>query len=249
MGRARRRRLRRDDEPARRPARPPRRRGPVLEPHARPRGPRPRRHGQGAVPHARRPPGRGGPDALQGRPPLAVPLLAVGLPAHVHVLRDGHDEVRAQPDGGRDPRPGAALPPHRARRPRRVHGHGRADDEPRRRARRLRAPARRRHHEPPHGDLDGRLDPGDRPPRRRRRMPIRLALSLHAADDALRSEIMPVNDRYPARRRPRRVPAVLRAEAPPRVRRVRDARGRQRPLRAGARARATCSTRRSSRST
>jgi 23S rRNA (adenine2503-C2)-methyltransferase len=28
-------------------------------------------------------------------------------------------------------------------------------------------------------------------------MPIRLALSLHAADDALRSEIMPVNKRYP----------------------------------------------------
>src|SRR3954462_7926055 len=30
-------------------------------------------------------------------------------------------------------------------------------------------------------------------------MPIRLALSLHAADEALRSEIMPVNDRYPLR--------------------------------------------------
>jgi 23S rRNA (adenine2503-C2)-methyltransferase len=30
-------------------------------------------------------------------------------------------------------------------------------------------------------------------------MPIRLALSLHAADDALRSELMPVNDRYPLR--------------------------------------------------
>jgi 23S rRNA (adenine2503-C2)-methyltransferase len=29
------------------------------------------------------------------------------------------------------------------------------------------------------------------------RMPIRLALSLHAADDALRSELMPVNQRYP----------------------------------------------------
>ncbi len=29
--------------------------------------------------------------------------------------------------------------------------------------------------------------------------PIRLALSLHAADDALRSELMPVNDRYPLR--------------------------------------------------
>ena len=28
-------------------------------------------------------------------------------------------------------------------------------------------------------------------------MPIRLALSLHAPDDALRSEIMPVNERYP----------------------------------------------------
>ena len=28
-------------------------------------------------------------------------------------------------------------------------------------------------------------------------MPIRLAFSLHAADDALRSQIMPVNDRYP----------------------------------------------------
>ena len=28
-------------------------------------------------------------------------------------------------------------------------------------------------------------------------MPLRLALSLHAADDALRTEIMPVNDRYP----------------------------------------------------
>jgi len=29
------------------------------------------------------------------------------------------------------------------------------------------------------------------------RMPIRLALSLHAADESLRSELMPVNDRYP----------------------------------------------------
>jgi 23S rRNA (adenine2503-C2)-methyltransferase len=28
-------------------------------------------------------------------------------------------------------------------------------------------------------------------------MPIRLALSLHAADEALRSELMPVNERYP----------------------------------------------------
>ena len=28
-------------------------------------------------------------------------------------------------------------------------------------------------------------------------MPVRLAFSLHAPDDALRSELMPVNDRYP----------------------------------------------------
>ena len=28
-------------------------------------------------------------------------------------------------------------------------------------------------------------------------MPIRLALSLHAPEDALRSQIMPVNERYP----------------------------------------------------
>jgi 23S rRNA (adenine2503-C2)-methyltransferase len=28
-------------------------------------------------------------------------------------------------------------------------------------------------------------------------MPVRLALSLHSADDALRSQIMPVNERYP----------------------------------------------------
>jgi len=28
-------------------------------------------------------------------------------------------------------------------------------------------------------------------------MPVRLALSLHAADEALRSELMPVNERYP----------------------------------------------------
>ena len=57
-----------------------------------------------------------------------------------------------------------------------------------------------------HDDLDGRLDPGHRAPRRRDGPAVRLALSLHAADEALRSELMPVNDRYPLRRRARRVP-------------------------------------------
>ena len=46
-------------------------------------------------------------------------------------------------------------------------------------------------------DLDRRLDPRDRTARRAATMPLRLALSLHAADEALRSELMPVNERYP----------------------------------------------------
>ena len=44
--------------------------------------------------------------------------------------------------------------------------------------------------------------------------PIRLALSLHAADPALRSELMPVNDRYPLAERARRVPPLRRAPPP-----------------------------------
>ena len=42
---------------------------------------------------------------------------------------------------------------------------------------------------------------------------MRLALSLHAADDALRSELMPVNDRYPLRDVLARLPALARARA------------------------------------
>ena len=37
--------------------------------------------------------------------------------------------------------------------------------------------------------------------------PIRLALSLHAPNNALRSELMPVNDRYPLARRARALPS------------------------------------------
>ena len=130
------------------------------------------------------------------RSPLGLRLLAVGLPAHLPLLRDRDDEVRAQPQRVGDHRAGAALPSHRSDRPLRVHGHGRADDEPRERARRVRAPAGPRRHPSAHDDLDGRLDPrierlAEQP------LPLRLALSLHAADDALRSELMPVNERYP----------------------------------------------------
>ena len=66
--------------------------------------------------------------------------------------------------------------------------------------------------------------------------PVRLALSLHAADEALRSELMPVNERYPL---PEVLEACLRwheARREPGVRRVPDARRRERPLRAGGRA-------------
>ena len=45
-------------------------------------------------------------------------------------------------------------------------------------------------------------------------MPIRLALSLHAADDALRSQIMPVNDRYPLADVLAACRALLRGQAP-----------------------------------
>ncbi len=153
-----------------------------------------------------------------------------------------------------DPRPGASLPPHRSDRPLRVHGHGRADAEPRQRARRVRAAAGHRHHAPAHHDLDGRLDtrhrtagrvrdadaPGAVAARRRRSAALR-------ADARQRA--------LSAARRDRGLPRLLRAQAPARVRRVRDARRRQRPLRAGARARRRAqpagarTRRRSSRST
>src|SRR6266487_198531 len=53
--------------------------------------------------------------------------------------------------------------------------------------------------------------------------PIRLAFSLHAPTDELRSELMPVNERYPARRRAGGVRALLRASSAEGIRRVRDA--------------------------
>ena len=133
-------------------------------------------------------------------------------------------------------------------RPRGVHGHGRADDEPRQRAGRVRAAARHRDHPPPHRDLDGRLDPGHRAAGRRpdadpagalaARRRRRAALRADAGQRAL-----------PAGRRDRGVRGVLRAQAADGVRRVRDAGRRQRLVRAGGAARGGRSTRRCSRST
>src|ERR1700751_4435221 len=64
--------------------------------------------------------------------------------------------------------------------------------------------------------------------------PIRLAPSLHAPDDELRSRIMPVNERYPIADV---VAGCRRRAAATRLGRVRDARRRERRAGAGARAR------------
>ena len=69
-------------------------------------------------------------------------------------------------------------------------------------------------------------------------MPIRLALSLHAPEDALRSQIMPVNDRYPIAEVLAACEAYYAAPPPQGLHRVRDARRRQRHLRPGRPARA-----------
>ena len=58
--------------------------------------------------------------------------------------------------------------------------------------------------------------------------PIRLAFSLHAADPTKRSELMPVNDRYPLADVARGMPALRRASPAKGVRRVRAARGSER---------------------
>ena len=80
-------------------------------------------------------------------------------------------------------------------------------------------------------------------------MPIRLAFSLHAPDDELRSQIMPVNDRYP-------IADVLEACEAYYARRRRKVfieyvmlAGVNDTYRAGDRSSPSCSTRRSTRST
>ena len=204
--RRRRARLRVDDDAAHGAAARARGRCSLLDARARARVAGARRHGQGAAPNGRRPSGRGGAHALPGRSPLDLPVGPVRLPAHLHVLRDRTHALRAQPDRVRDPRPGAPLPPPRAARPLRLHGDGRADDEPRRRARGVPAPPRPRRHAPAHRDLDGRLAPGaralhgDRPARAARALAARArrraALATHAGERPL-----------PARRRARRLRA------------------------------------------
>ena len=158
MGRQGRRGLRRDDERARGAPRGARRTRAVLDPHRDRGAAGARRHAEDALPHPRRPSGRGGADALPRRPPLDLRLVAVRLPAHLHVLRHRRDAVRPQPDAVGDPRPGAPLPPARGDRPLRLHGHGRAVHQLRQRDRGRAAAAGSRHHAATHDDLHRRLD-------------------------------------------------------------------------------------------
>ena len=153
---------------------------------------------------ARRPPGRGRADALPRRAPLGLRLLAVGLPAHLHVLRHRDDEVRPQPD--RDARSST-----RSLHFRRIEpvdhlvfmGMGEPlmnlDD-----VLDAAAPAaRRRHHAPPHRRLDGRLGAGDPAADRDRHAAAARALAARARRRAALADHAgqrPLPDRRRARR-------------------------------------------------
>ena len=91
-------------------------------------------------------------------------------------------------------------------------------------------PRRRRHRRPPPHRVDGR--PGARHPQAGHRadLPVNLAVSLHAANDELRNELVPINRRYPLGPADRRLRGVLDGHPPPGQLRVGAHRGRQRPV-------------------
>ena len=151
-----------------------------------------------------------------------------GCPLTCTFCATGQMQFRRNLTAVGDPRPGAALPPDRADRPRRLHGHGRADAEPRRRARGGAPPARPRRHPPADDDLDGRLAAGPDALRRRGRR-ADPARALAARADRRAAQPAHAGQRpLSARGRARRVPPLRRAAPAQGVRRVRDARGRQR---------------------
>ena len=65
--------------------------------------------------------------------------------------------------------------------------------------------------------VDRRGRAGDAPPRTSSRCPVTLAVSLHAADDALREQLVPLNHRYPVGRRRSTPPASTRSSKGRRV--------------------------------
>ena len=208
-------------------------RGAVLDARARARGARRATARVKALfQHARRPPGRGGADALPRRPPLGVRLVAVGLPADVHVLRDRADAVRPQPDGRGRSSTRRCTSAGSSRSTTLVFmGMG----EPMLNLDAVLAAARRL---PDLGITHRRTTistvgwlPGLRAVRRRGRGadPARALAARRRRRAAQRADAgqRPLS----ARRRARRVPPLLRAPPPQGVRRVRDARRRQRPAR------------------
>ena len=62
-----------------------------------------------------------------------------------------------------------------------------------------------------------------------RPLPVNLAVSLHAANDTLRDELVPINKRYPIDELMEACADYLRREGPPAELRVGDDRRRQRP--------------------
>ncbi len=139
---------------------------------------------------------RGRADALPRRAALGLRLIAVGLPADLLVLRDRADEVRAEPD--RSEILDQAL--HFRRIEPVDHLVFMGMGEPMMNLDAVLAACERL---PDIGITNRRTTistvgwvPGIERLTEQER-PIRLAFSLHAPDDALRSELMPVNDRYP----------------------------------------------------
>ena len=225
--------LRRDDEPSGRAAAPARGLGAVLVAARRAQRARPRRHGEGAVRDGRRPAARGGADALPRRAPLALPVEPVGLPAHLHLLRDRPHEVRPQPH---DARRSSTRRSTSGARSEVNHAVFMGMGEPLMNLDNVLATCERLPEigiaQLEHRHLDRRLDPRHRADGdggaagAARTVAARArggaALGADAGQRAL-----------PAARRARRLPALARAPAPSGLRRVPDAGRRQRPLRAG----------------
>ena len=239
--------VRGDDGPAGRPAHPARR-GVDARRAAGPRGDarRRRRDLEGAAGPWRRGRHRGGADGLRPGPPGArrgvagaqhrLRLDAGGMRDGLRLLRDRAAGLHAQPDGGRDPRPGAALPASAPDLQRRLHGHGRAARQLRPHARRRALadrPRRPRPARPRRHDLDRGPAGPDPPPRGRAATDRPHGLVARTRRRAASPPDPHRRGRH-ARRADRGLERLRGAHRPPRDVRLRAARAAQRQAGAGA---------------